>query len=66
VFEEDVDDSFDRVVDFKKDEELDTPIVIVQLKTLKIPQTGERQKRERIKMPAGQTDLPLVRTFRAM
>ena len=37
-----MDDSFNKVVDFKKDEELDTLIVIVQLKTLKIPQTGER------------------------
>jgi len=53
VFEENVDDSFDRVVDFKKNEEVDTPIVIVQPKTIKIPQTGEGQKRKRIKMPAG-------------
>ena len=35
VFEENVDDSFDRVADFEKDER--DPIVIVQPKTLKIP-----------------------------
>ena len=44
VFEENVDDSFVRVADFERDEEVDTPIVIVQPKTLKIPQTGEAQK----------------------
>jgi len=60
VFEENVDDSFDRVADFEKEERVDTPIVIIQSKTLKIPQTGEGQKRKRIKVPAGQTHLPLV------
>jgi len=53
MFEENVDDSFDRVADFEKDEEVDTLIVIVQPKTLKIPQTGEGHKRKRIKMPVG-------------
>jgi len=53
VFEENVDDSFDGVADFEKDEEVGTPIVIVQPKTIKIPQTGEGQKRKRIKMHVG-------------
>jgi len=35
VFEENVDDSFDRVADFEKDEGVDTPIVIVHPKPLK-------------------------------
>jgi len=30
LFEEDVDASFDRVADFERDEEVDTPIVIQQ------------------------------------
>ena len=46
VFEENVDDSFDRVADFEKDEGVDTPIVIVQPKTIKIPQIGEGIRRK--------------------
>jgi len=42
VFEGNMDDSFDKVADFDKDEGLETLIVIVQPKTIKIPQTGER------------------------
>ena len=53
MFEENVDDSFDRVAAFENDERVDTPIVIVQPKTFKIPQTGEGQKRKRIKVLAG-------------
>jgi len=41
VFEEDVDDSFDRVAAFEKDEEVEIPILAVQPTTIKIPQTGE-------------------------
>jgi len=37
VFEEDVDDSFDRVVDFEKDEEIKIPIMAVQPTILKVP-----------------------------
>ena len=33
IFEENVDVSFDKVTDFEGDEEIDTPIVIVQPKT---------------------------------
>jgi len=47
MFEENVDDSFDRVVDFEKDEEVDTPIVIVQPKTLKIPPKGSGTEEEK-------------------
>ena len=61
VFEDNVDESFDRVADFEKDEGFDTPIVIVQPKTVRLPQTGERQKKKRIKVPAGRKDLLLVR-----
>jgi len=66
VFEENVDDSFDRVAAFENDERVDTPIVIVQPKTFKIPQTGEGQKRKRIKVLVGRTDLPVVHQFMAM
>ena len=48
MFEENVDLSFDRVADFEKDEGVDTPIVIVQPKTLKIPQTSEGQKKKEL------------------
>jgi len=53
VFEEDVGDSFDRVADFEKDEEVEIPILAVQPTTLEVPQTGEGQKKKRIKTPAG-------------
>ena len=53
VFEENVDDSFNRVADFEEEEEVEIPIMIVQPKTLKIPQKGERQKRKRIETPVG-------------
>ena len=61
-----MDVSFDKVADFERDEEVDTPIVIVQPKTIRLPQPGERQKRKRIKIHAGRTDLHLVCQFRAM
>jgi len=61
-----VDDSFDKVTDFEKNEEFDTPVVIVQPKTVKIPQTGEGQKKKRIQVRAERTDLSLVCQFRAM
>jgi len=66
IFEENMDASFDKVADFERDEEVDTPVVIVQPKTIRLPQPGEGQKRKWIKTPAGRTDLPLVRQFRAM
>jgi len=37
VFEDDVDDYFDKVADFEKDEELEIPILTVQPITLKVP-----------------------------
>jgi len=66
IFEENVDMSFDKVVDFERDEEVDTPVVIVQLKTISLPQPSEGLKRKRIKTLAGRTDLPLVHQFRTM
>ena len=61
-----MDDSFDRVADFEKLEEVEIPILAVQLSTLKVPQPSEGQKKKRIKTPVGRTDLPLVRQFKAM
>ena len=66
MFEENVDDSFDRVADFEKDEEAEILILAFQPTTLKVPQRGEGQKKKRIKTPAGRIDLPLVRQFKAM
>ena len=66
VFKEDVVDSFDRVADFEVDEEVEIPILAVQPTTRKVPQTGDGQKKKRIKTPAGRTDLPLVCQFKAM
>jgi len=66
LFEDDVDDSFDRVVDFEKEEEVEILILAVQPSTLKVSQPSERQKKKRIKTPIGRTDLPLIRQFKAM
>ena len=41
IFEEYVDDSFDRVADFEKDEEVEIPILVVQPTSLKVPQPSE-------------------------
>jgi len=46
MLEEDVDDSFDRVADFEKDEEVKIPILAVQPTTIKISPTGEGQKKK--------------------
>jgi len=56
IFEEDVDDSFDKVADFEKDEEVKIPILAVQPSTPKVPQPSEGQKKKRIKTPTGRTD----------
>jgi len=53
IFEEDVDDSFDRVADFEKDEEVEILILAVQPLTLKVPQPSEGQKKKQIKTPMG-------------
>jgi len=66
VFEEDVDESFDKVADFEKDKEVEIPILAVQSTTLKVPQTSEGQKKKQIKTLVGRTDLLLVRQFKAM
>jgi len=39
IFEENVDVSFDKVADFERDEEVDTPVMIVQPKTISLPPT---------------------------
>jgi len=41
LFEEDVDDSFDRVTDFEKEEVVEIPILAVQPSTLKVSQPSE-------------------------
>jgi len=66
LIEKNVDVSFDKVADFERDEEIDTPVVIVQPKPIRLPQPGEGPKRKRIKILAGRTNLPLVRQFWAM
>ena len=48
IFEDDVNDSFDRVADFGKEEELEILILAVQPSTLKESQPSEGQKRKRI------------------
>ena len=53
IFEENVDIPFDKVADFERDEEVDTPIVIVQPKTIILPQPGEGPKRKIIETLAG-------------
>jgi len=53
LFNEDVDDSFHRVADFDKEEEVEIPILAVQPSTLKVSQPSEGQKKKRIKTPAG-------------
>jgi len=66
IFKEDVNDTFDRVANFEKEEEVEISILAVQPSTLKVSQPSEGQKKKRIKTPAGRTDLPLVRQFKAM
>ena len=66
LFEEDVDDSFDRVADFEKEEEVEISILAVQPSTLKVSQLSEGQKKKRIKAPAERADLPFVRQFKAV
>jgi len=56
-----VDMSFDKVDDFGRDEEDDTPVVILQPKTIRLPQPHEGPKTKTIKTAASRTDLPLVR-----
>ena len=41
VFEEHEDMSFDKVADFEGDEKVDPPVVILQLKTISLPQPSE-------------------------
>jgi len=53
LFEDDVDDSFDRVADFEKEEVVKISILAVQPSTLKESQPSEGKKRKRIKTPAG-------------
>jgi len=62
VFEERLDDFAEKVVDIDVDsgEEPETPVKNVQTTPVQTPQPGEGQKKKRIKVPAGRTDLLLV------
>ena len=51
LFEDGLDDSFDRVTDFEKEEVVEIPILAVQ--PSKESQPSEGQKRKRIKTPVG-------------
>ena len=53
--------SFDKVADFEGDEEVDPPVVILQPKTISLPQSSEGLRKKRIKTLTDRTDLPLVR-----
>ena len=64
LFEDVVDDSFDGVTNFKKEEVVEISILAVQ--PSKESQPSERQKKKRIKTPAGRTDLPLVCQFKVV
>ena len=63
VFEERLDDFAKKVADIDVDlgEGPETPVENVQTTPMQTPQTGEGQKKKRIKLPTGRTDLPLVR-----
>jgi len=56
-------DQPERVTDVDVSEESGSPIEILQPKTIQVQPSGEGQKKKRIKVPAGQTDLPIVRQF---
>jgi len=59
LFEDVVDDPFDKVTNFEKEEVVKIPILVVQ--PSKESQPSEGLKRKRIKTPAGRINLPLVR-----
>jgi len=66
VFEDKLDDTFDKVVDIDVNEEPKNPDETVPSTPVDKPQTGEGLRRKRIKTSAGQTDLPLVCEFLTM
>jgi len=61
VFEEHKDLSFEKVADFEGDEEAEPPVVILQPKTISLPQPSEGPRKKRIKTLACRTYLSLVR-----
>jgi len=69
IYEERLDDFLDdfskNVADIDLGERLETPIETVQTTPIQTPQIGEGQKKKRIKVHAGQTDLLFVRQFGA-
>jgi len=68
IFEERLNDFAEKLADIDVDlgEGPETPVENVQTTPMQTPQTGEGQKKKRIKVPAGRTDLPLVRQFKGM
>jgi len=63
VFEDKLDDPFDKVADINVNEEPETPHETIQSTPVDKPQTGEGLRRKRIKTPAGRIDLPPVCEF---
>jgi len=66
IFEEHEDLSFEKVADFEREEEVEPPVVILQPKTISLPQPSEGPRKKRIKTLAGRIDLPLIHQFLAM
>ena len=68
IFEERLDDFAEKVADIDVDlgEGPESPVENAQTRPVQTPQTGEGQKKKRIKVPARRTDLPLVRQFKGM
>jgi len=66
VLEEHEDMPFEKVADFEGDEEVEPPIVILQPKTISLPQSSDGSRKKKIKTLAGRTGLPLARQFLAM
>ena len=59
IFEENVNMSFDKVADFEGDEEVDPPVVILQPKTISLPQPSEGPRKKRIKTLLAEQTFPL-------
>jgi len=60
LFEDKLDDTFDKVININVNEESKTPHETVPSTPIDKPQIGEGLRRKMIKTPAGRIDLPLV------
>jgi len=59
LFEENVDVSFYKVADFERDEEVDTPVVTMQPKTIRLPNLERGRKRKGSKTLLAKQTFPL-------